>query len=59
METSTTIQRLELTPTFVHPKKKLCAWVKDGRHYFISDEGYNKAFCSKECQRKDDRDTPR
>lgn len=38
--------------------KKRCAWQGEGIHYFVPDHT-GQIFCSRECQRKDDKDRPR
>jgi hypothetical protein len=40
------------------PRKKLCAYQKRGKHFFITGHGYAGCFCSRECARKDEKDRP-
>lgn len=41
----------------MYPRKMLCAYKRQGAHYFIA-YGPGEAFCSDKCQRRDDREGP-
>ncbi len=58
MSTASVQMRLQLqTEEKAYPRKVRCAFTQRGIHYFIASE--RKIFCSKECQKADERDRPR
>ena len=40
-----------------YPRKKLCAFERNGRHFFIACR-QGEIFCSEKCRRKDEQDRP-